>query len=157
MLKTIKIPKNLKYLSETLPEPNYEPPRVLTLEKALFLKTISNRKTTANFDQKSSSLPKMNPILSEKSLSRIQRQKKEKIPAAIFNSEKSTLKKVKEMIGGRPVGHRKKVNSRVRGLEMYSDNQILLQKYMDRKMRSKRINKSNHPRKKQPSISKRIV
>lgn len=76
MLNTIKIPKNLKYLSETLPEPNYDPPRVRTLEKSLFLKTLQNRKTSGGYDLKSSSLPKMNPIMSEKSL--IKRAQKDK-------------------------------------------------------------------------------
>jgi NIMA (never in mitosis gene a)-related kinase 1/4/5 len=40
MLRTITIPKNLKFLSETLPKPNYEPLRLRVIEKHRFMNTI---------------------------------------------------------------------------------------------------------------------
>ena len=40
MLNTIRIPKNLKFLSETLPKPNYEPMKLRMVDKGKFLKTL---------------------------------------------------------------------------------------------------------------------
>lgn len=40
MLQTIKIPKNLHFLSEKLPKANYNPVRVSHLDRKNFLNTI---------------------------------------------------------------------------------------------------------------------
>ena len=40
MLKTIRIPQNLKHLGEALPKPNYEPVKLMTMEKKNFLEVL---------------------------------------------------------------------------------------------------------------------
>ena len=40
MLQTIKIPKNLNFLSDKLPKPNYNPVKVIQLDRKNFFNTI---------------------------------------------------------------------------------------------------------------------
>jgi len=39
LMKTIVVPKNYSFLSETLPPPNYDPLKLVQIEKGRFLKT----------------------------------------------------------------------------------------------------------------------
>jgi len=48
MLKTIQIPKNYNFLSETLPPANYEPLKLIQIEKGRFLKTLHERTSRDN-------------------------------------------------------------------------------------------------------------
>lgn len=41
LLNTIKIPKNLHYLTDRLPKPNYEPLRTKRVDKRKFLQTLA--------------------------------------------------------------------------------------------------------------------
>lgn len=40
LLKTIRIPKNLYFLQDKLPKPNYEPLKIVKLDRKSFFKTI---------------------------------------------------------------------------------------------------------------------
>ena len=42
LLNTIKIPKNLHYLTDSLPKPNYAPLKTRRIEKAKFVQTLAN-------------------------------------------------------------------------------------------------------------------
>ena len=44
MLNTIKIPKNLHYLTERLPNPNYEPLKLKKVDKNRFMQTLAGTK-----------------------------------------------------------------------------------------------------------------
>lgn len=48
MMKTIQIPKNYNFLSETLPPANYEPLKLIHIEKGRFLKTLHERTSRDN-------------------------------------------------------------------------------------------------------------
>lgn len=41
LLNTIKIPKNLHYLTDRLPKPNYEPLKARKVDKRKFLQTLA--------------------------------------------------------------------------------------------------------------------
>lgn len=58
MLQTIKIPKNLHFLTEKLPRANYSPVKVIHLDKKGFFRTIGgNLEEIENYNQK---LPSIN-------------------------------------------------------------------------------------------------
>lgn len=66
MLNTINIPKNLKFLSGTLPKPNYEPLKLRMMDKRNFLKTLqvghhllTTNQSPRDRDFKSHSLPRI--------------------------------------------------------------------------------------------------
>ena len=63
MLNTITIPKNLKFLSKTLPKPNYAPLRLRMIDRSNFLKTLYNVEDNGSLlsidDFKSHSLPRI--------------------------------------------------------------------------------------------------
>lgn len=48
LLNTIKIPKNLHYLTDRLPKPNYEPLRTKRVDKRKFLQTLAGYKDLPN-------------------------------------------------------------------------------------------------------------
>lgn len=58
MLRTIRIPSNLKQLSENLPKPNYEPLKLTSIGKANFIEGLA--KSKAN-NKQSSSLTTLKP------------------------------------------------------------------------------------------------
>lgn len=135
MLSTIKIPKNLKYLSETLPEPNYQPPIFRTIEKGHFLHTIQSTNPSSTKELKSHSLPKMNQIVGDsgpvfgKKTHLEGSVNTEK--SAVFRSEKTVIKHSQKGINKGTLKLLSKEPSR--GLHHYQDNQLLIQKYIDRK------------------------
>lgn len=48
-LNTIKFPKNLHYLTERLPGPNYEPLKVKRVDKAKFVQTVGAKVYDSEF------------------------------------------------------------------------------------------------------------
>ncbi len=48
-LNTIKFPKNLHYLTERLPAPNYEPLKIKKVEKSKFVQTVGAKTYDSEF------------------------------------------------------------------------------------------------------------
>jgi len=56
LLRTIRIPENLKQLGERLPKPNYEPLKLTSVDKANFLASIDRKKPFTKHAQSVSSI-----------------------------------------------------------------------------------------------------
>lgn len=56
LLRTIRIPENLKQLADRLPKPNYEPLKLTSVDKANFLASIDRKKPAAKHTQSVSSI-----------------------------------------------------------------------------------------------------
>jgi len=56
LLNTIRIPKNLHYLTERLPKPNYSPLKLKKLDKQKYLQTLSGYKEFENLDDSGGSM-----------------------------------------------------------------------------------------------------
>jgi NIMA (never in mitosis gene a)-related kinase len=50
MLQTIRIPKNMYFLTEKLPKPNYTPVKIIQIDKMNFFNTIGVQNDNKNED-----------------------------------------------------------------------------------------------------------
>jgi len=60
MLQTIRIPKNLHFLIEKLPKPNYHPMKIIKVDRKKFLNTIGGGIESSSDELKRSILPHIN-------------------------------------------------------------------------------------------------
>ena len=66
-MKTIQIPKNLHYLTDRLPKPNYTPLKTKKMEKYQFLQTLAGYKDPSLIQSKQIEKPKKSSDYKESS------------------------------------------------------------------------------------------
>jgi NIMA (never in mitosis gene a)-related kinase len=92
MLQTIRIPKNLHFLIEKLPKPNYHPMKIIKLDRKNFFNTIGGGVDSSPNVLKSTKLPQINKSMKVKIF--ILQQKNLDI-SEIYDNDRSVVSKLK--------------------------------------------------------------
>ena len=56
LLNTIRIPKNIHYLTDRLPKPNYQPLKTRNIDKQRFIRTLAGSPSNNNNEEDSQNL-----------------------------------------------------------------------------------------------------